>query len=116
MIHDDPRAELAVISSKHRDSARALASRFGCEAAEGWEPVVERSDLDIIPGLYAARPLREDHLGCARPRHARAMRETPRAYDCGGGAHGGGGPAIPATRLVLSAYEASQSGHSRELV
>lgn len=41
-------AKLAVISAEHEAHAKALASQFDCEAAEGWEWVGKRSDLDAI--------------------------------------------------------------------
>ena len=58
-VHNFPDTELVVISAAHKESAEALASKFGCEAAVGWEPVVKRSDLDAVivctpPNLHAA--------------------------------------------------------------
>ena len=43
-----PDAELVVVSAAHLESAQALADTVGCEAVVGWEPVVDRDDLDII--------------------------------------------------------------------
>lgn len=45
----DPRSEIAVICDVIRDRAEALARQFGIrEAADDWQAVVSRTDLDII--------------------------------------------------------------------
>ena len=41
-------AKLVVISAEHLDHAKPLAQQAGCEAAEGWDWVGKRDDLDAI--------------------------------------------------------------------
>ncbi|MFA4837079.1 MAG: Gfo/Idh/MocA family oxidoreductase, partial [Dehalococcoidia bacterium] len=43
-----PDAELVVVAAAHLPPAKALADTVGCKAVVGWEPVVERDDLDVI--------------------------------------------------------------------
>jgi hypothetical protein len=58
VLLQSPDTELVVVSAAHLEPARRLAERLGCEAAEGWEPVVARDDLDAVivatpPHLHA---------------------------------------------------------------
>ncbi len=96
-----PETELVVVSAAHLEQARRLASTLGCEAAEGWEPMVERDDLDAVvvatpPDLHApvsiAAMRRGIHVLCEKPlartlNEAQAMvavaRETGRVLKCG---------------------------------
>ena len=43
-----PDTQLVVISAKHKDHAKTLASQLGCEPEEGWEWVGKRDDVDVI--------------------------------------------------------------------
>lgn len=79
--------ELVVLSAAHLDHASALAARMGCEAAEGWEGVVARGDLDTVvvctpPHLHADITIAAlesgKHVLCEKPlarteEEARAM-------------------------------------------
>lgn len=96
-----PGTELAVISSAHLATAEALAGEFGCEAAEGWQWVAKRDDLDAIlvctpPDLHRAIALAAlksgKHVLCEKPlartpeeAHdmVAAARETGRVLKCG---------------------------------
>jgi len=71
-----PESELVVVSSAHMESAQALASKIGCEAAVGWESVVERKDLDAVvvctpPHLHAQISIEAmrggKHVLCEKP-------------------------------------------------
>lgn len=58
VVYNFPDTELVVVSDANKEVAQTLASKFGCEAAVGWEPVVKRSDLDAVvvctpPDLHA---------------------------------------------------------------
>jgi predicted dehydrogenase len=58
-VKADPSTELVVISSAWLTHAQALAATMGCVAAQGWESIVERDDLDAViictpPDLHAA--------------------------------------------------------------
>lgn len=68
--------ELVVVSAAHLERARRLAERLGCEAAEGWELVVARDDLDAVivatpPHLHASISIaalkRGMHVLCEKP-------------------------------------------------
>ena len=77
VLRDTAGAELTVIGSAHLDAAHRLAQRMGgCEVVEGWEPVVERRDLDAVivctpPHLHAeisiAAMRRGMHVLCEKP-------------------------------------------------
>ncbi len=72
-----PDAELAVVGSARPAAARRLAAEMGqCEAVEGWEPVVDRGDLEALivctpPHLHAEisiAALRQGmHVLCEKP-------------------------------------------------
>lgn len=71
-----PGTDLVVISAADLESARQLAVSVGCEAAEGWESVVERKDLDVVlvctpPDLHArisiAAMRSAKHVLCEKP-------------------------------------------------
>jgi predicted dehydrogenase len=76
VLMDDPGAELVVVSAAQMEHARPLADRMGCEAAEGWAPIVDRDDLDVVlvctpPHLHHAITLgaleRGKHVLCEKP-------------------------------------------------
>jgi predicted dehydrogenase len=76
VLLQSPDTELVVVSAAHLEPARRLAERLGCEAVEGWEPVVARDDLDAVivatpPHLHAAislAALRNGlHVLCEKP-------------------------------------------------
>lgn len=48
VLLQSPETELVVVSAAHLEQAKHLAARLRCDAAEGWEPVVARDDLDIV--------------------------------------------------------------------
>ncbi len=96
-----PETKLVVVSAVQKDHAAPLASRLGCEAAEGWESMVEREDLDALivatpPHLHApisiAAMRSGKHILCEKPlartiAEGKAMvvtaRETGRVLKCG---------------------------------
>lgn len=76
VLLQSPDTELVVVSAAHLEPARHLAARLGCEAAEGWEPVVARDDLDAVivatpPHLHASISIaalkRGMHVLCEKP-------------------------------------------------
>jgi predicted dehydrogenase len=77
VLREFPGTELVVIAAAHLETAHRLAERMGrCEAVEGWEPVVERQDLDAVivctpPHLHAeisiAAMRRGMHVLCEKP-------------------------------------------------
>lgn len=84
VLRDFPDTELVVISAAHLESAQQLADAMGCEAAAGWEPVIERDDLDAVvvctpPHLHAAISIaamsRGKHVLCEKPL-ARTLEEA----------------------------------------
>jgi len=84
VLLDFPDSDLVVISAAHFDSAKRLADRLGCEAAEGWQAVVERPDIDAVivatpPHLHAAISIaalkKGKHVLCEKPL-ARTAREA----------------------------------------
>jgi predicted dehydrogenase len=96
-----PETTLVVVSAVQLGHAAPLASRLGCEAAEGWESMVRRDDLDALivatpPHLHApisvAAMRNGKHVLCEKPLartigEAEAMvgtaRETGRVLKCG---------------------------------
>ncbi len=92
---------LIVVSAVQRDHAARLAAGLGCEAAEGWESLVDRDDLDALivatpPNLHAqisiAAMKNGKHVLCEKPlartlAEAREMvttaKETGRVLKCG---------------------------------
>jgi predicted dehydrogenase len=96
-----PEAKLVVVSAVQKDHAAPLASKLGCEAAEGWESMVEREDLDALivatpPHLHApisiAAMRNGKHVLCEKPlartlSEAQEMvaiaKETGRVLKCG---------------------------------
>src|SRR5712692_6012605 len=96
-----PGTKLIVVSAVQEDHAASLAARLGCEAAEGWESMVERDDLDALivatpPHLHApisiAAMRKGKHVLCEKPLartigEAETMvataRETGRVLKCG---------------------------------
>lgn len=84
VIQNFPGTELIVISASHKESAQALANKFGCESAVGWESVVKRSDLDVVvvctpPHLHAQISIAAmesgKHVLCEKPL-ARTIQEA----------------------------------------
>jgi len=84
VLQSFPDTELVVISAAHMESARALATKIGCEATEGWESVVRRSDLDAVvvctpPYLHAQTCIAAmesgKHVLCEKPL-ARTLQEA----------------------------------------
>lgn len=76
VLLQSPETELVVVSAAHLEPARRLAARLGCEAAEGWEPVVARDDVDAVivatpPHLHASISVaalkRGMHVLCEKP-------------------------------------------------
>ena len=75
-VRNHPRTELVVVSAAHHESAARLAQSLNCESAIGWQPVVERDDLDAVvvctpPHLHAeisiAAMRRGRHVLCEKP-------------------------------------------------
>lgn len=71
-----PGTELAIVSSARLASAKAFAGQFDCGAAEGWDWVTEREDVDAVlvctpPDLHAAICLAAlksgKHVLCEKP-------------------------------------------------
>jgi len=101
VVRDFPTTDLVVISAAHIESAKRLANQLGCEAALGWESVVERKDLDAVivctpPNLHSpiaiAAMKAGMHVLCEKPLtrtipEAEAMlelaRESPVVLKCG---------------------------------
>ncbi len=91
-----PETKLVAISAVQLDHAALLASRLGCEAAEGWESMVERNDLDALivatpPHLHApisiAAMRNGKHVLCEKPLartigEARAMVAAAKEAGC----------------------------------
>jgi len=84
VLRDFPDTELVVISAAHLKSAQRLADSMGCQAAVGWEAVVERDDVDAVlvctpPHLHAvisiAAMRRGKHVLCEKPL-ARTLEEA----------------------------------------
>ncbi len=84
VLRDFAGTELVVISAAHLESAKRLADSMGCEAAVGWEPVVERDDVDVVlvctpPHLHAAISIaamrQGKHVLCEKPL-ARTLEEA----------------------------------------
>jgi predicted dehydrogenase len=84
VVRDFPDTELVVISAAHLESAKPLADNVGCEWAVGWEPVVQRDDIDVVlvctpPNLHAvisiAAMRRGKHVLCEKPL-ARTLEEA----------------------------------------
>ena len=48
VVRDFPGTELVAIASIHWDTAKQLADRLGCQAAEDWESLVARPDIDVV--------------------------------------------------------------------
>lgn len=76
LLKQFPNTELVVVSAAHLKEAKQLAGELGCEAAEGWKPVVSRDDLDAVivatpPHLHAEisiAALRNGlHVLCEKP-------------------------------------------------
>jgi dTDP-3,4-didehydro-2,6-dideoxy-alpha-D-glucose 3-reductase len=47
-IESVPGAQVIAVASRDGDKARALAERFGCEPVVGYEPLLERPDIDAV--------------------------------------------------------------------
>ena len=84
ILKASPGTELVIISSAHLESAQALATPLGCEAAVGWDWVAERDDIDAVlvctpPDLHHAISLAAlksgKHVLCEKPL-ARTLDET----------------------------------------
>jgi len=83
-IQNFPGTELVIVSAAHKESAQALADKFGCEVTVGWEGVVKRSDLDAVvictpPHLHAQISIAAmesgKHVLCEKPL-ARTLQEA----------------------------------------
>ncbi|MDP2948664.1 MAG: Gfo/Idh/MocA family oxidoreductase [Chloroflexota bacterium] len=101
VLAEFPNTELVVVSAATLESAKRLADRMRCEAAQGWEPVVERQDLDAVivctpPHLHArisiAAMRSGKHVLCEKPltkmveeaeELVRVARETGQTLKCG---------------------------------
>ena len=89
VIQSFPGTELVVISAAHKESAQALANKFGCEVTVGWESIVNRSDIDAVvvctpPHLHAqisiAAMKSGKHVLCEKPL-ARTLEEAEAMVD-----------------------------------
>ncbi len=101
VIAEWPGTKLTVIASLHQAHAQAMASRFGCAAADSWEDVVKRRDIDLVlvctpPYVHAPISIAAlragKHVLCEKPlsrtlEEAEAMvavaQETGRILKCG---------------------------------
>ncbi|MFD5829638.1 Gfo/Idh/MocA family protein [Lentzea sp. NPDC060358] len=73
-------ARLVVVASRDADKAARFASRFGCEAAHGYESVLERDDVDAV---YLPLPTGLHREWCAKALRAgkHVLVEKPVAVD-----------------------------------
>lgn len=90
VIKKDKSNEIIIISAAHLDRAKELANEMDCEAAEGWEWVRERDDIDIVlvctpPHIHAPISIAAmesgKHVLCEKPlsrtmKEAKSMVET----------------------------------------
>ncbi len=76
VIQEAPDAEIVVITAKEKVHAEPMARKMGCEAGEGWQAVVTRSDVDAVlvctpPDIHAAISIAAmksgKHVLCEKP-------------------------------------------------
>ena len=79
-----PGTELVIVAAAHQDTAKRLADSVGCQAANCWEEVVERDDIDAVlvctpPHLHASMSIaamkKGKHVLCEKPL-ARSLHEA----------------------------------------
>jgi predicted dehydrogenase len=67
ILQQFPQTEVVVVSAAHLEEAEKLAARLGCDAAQGWESVVSRDDLDAV--IVATPPHLHAEVSVAALRH-----------------------------------------------